>query len=228
MKVFLFFVMLISSGSCGINKIVGKTDTHMNKTYLALGDSYTIGEAVPQKESFPYQLVSQLNINGLEIAEPKIIAVTGWTTADLISGVKASRLSKTYDFVTLLIGVNNQYRKYSAETYRKEFVDLLNIAINHSSKGQNSVFVISIPDWGHTPFGQQKNPDEIRAEIDKFNAINKEVALTAGVHYIDITPGSRLALTDQSLIALDGLHPSGKMYKEWVKQLLPQVKRELY
>lgn len=221
-------MMLVSAGSCGIPKIPGKSDTHMNKTYLALGDSYTVGEAVLRKESFPYQLVTQLNINGSEIAEPKVIAVTGWTTAELNSGIKAAKLSKTYDFVTLLIGVNNQYRKYSAETYRKEFFDLLNIAINHSSKGLNSVFVISIPDWGHTPFGQLRNPEEISAEIDKFNAINKEVALNAGVHYIDITPGSRLALTDQSMNAADGLHPSGKMYEEWVKQILPQVKKELY
>ena len=199
----------------------------MDKTYLALGDSYTIGEAVSTEESFPYQLVAQLNSGGVKTLKPRIIAYTGWTTGNLISAINQEKINEKYDFVTLLIGVNNQYMKHSPEIYRKEFAGLLNTAVNYSAGGKATVFVISIPDWGVTDFGKLKNPKEVAIEIDKFNAINKEATYNAGVHYIDITPGSRLAANDTTLISIDGLHPSGKMYAEWVKQLLPLVRREL-
>lgn len=200
----------------------------MDKTYLALGDSYTVGEAISQKESFPYQLTDHLNANGVKTSEPEIVAYTGWTSSNLIEGINQSKLKEKYDFVTLLIGVNNQYTNASKETYRKEFAELLNTAVSFSAGGRATVFVISIPDWGVTPFGQLKNPKEVAIEIDAFNAINREEAFNARVHYIDITPGSRLAENDQSLTSADSLHPSGKMYAEWVKQLLPLVKKELF
>ncbi len=200
-------------------------DTTTPLTYLALGDSYTIGEAVKAEESFPYQLVSQLKNVGLNFAAPKIIAKTGWTTDELQLAIKEAHLTQTYDVVTLLIGVNNQYRGYSTTTYRKEFAALLQTAITFAKQGKSSVFVVSIPDWGVTPFGKNSGKDIklISKEIDAFNAINKEESLAMGVSYVDITPGSRNASTNLSLIASDGLHPSGKMYTDWASALLPPI-----
>ncbi|KQB99465.1 SGNH/GDSL hydrolase family protein [Pedobacter sp. Hv1] len=194
-------------------------------TYLALGDSYTIGEAVSQKESFPYQLAAQLNTMGKNIVPPKIIAKTGWTTDELQAAIKAENLNQNFDMVTLLIGVNNQYRGNSQTTYRKEFKELLQTAINFAGKNKKMVFVVSIPDWGVTPFGKSgvRNQQTIAQEIDAFNAIAKEETLAMGVSYTDITPGSRNAATDLSLVASDGLHPSGKMYNEWALKVAPAV-----
>ncbi|PWS28058.1 lysophospholipase [Pedobacter yonginense] len=194
-------------------------------TYLALGDSYTIGASVTKAESFPYQLQSALKAQNTTLADPKIIAVTGWTTDELKGAIKQAKLTERYDFVTLLIGVNNQYRGYPLDTYKKEFSELLQTAIDFANGSKRRVFVISIPDWGATPFGKNaaKGPQTIAAEIDAFNAANKEITLAAGVSYTDITPGSRNAKTDPALIAADGLHPSAKMYAEWVNALLPKV-----
>lgn len=190
-------------------------------SYLALGDSYTIGEAVPASASFPFQLHAALTLAGKPIAVPRIIAKTGWTTGELKSEIEQSRITQKFDFVTLLIGVNNQYRGLSLEAYRLEFKQLLQMAIGFAGADVKRVYVLSIPDWGVTPFAQGRERAKIAAEIDAFNAVNKEETLKLGVAYIDITPGSRLAATDLSLIADDGLHPSGKMYADWVKQLLP-------
>ncbi|MEO8794399.1 MAG: SGNH/GDSL hydrolase family protein [Daejeonella sp.] len=193
----------------------------MNKTYLALGDSYTIGEAVEQSQSFPYQLSSKLNGAGIKTEKPEIIATTGWTTAELIAAIKQRNIQKKFDLVTLLIGVNNQYRGYSQETYRAEFRELLNTAIDYANGNLKNVYVVSIPDWGVTPFAQNSGRDiqKISDEIDQFNAINKEETAARGITYIDITPESRKAKTDVSLVASDGLHPSGKMYEYWAEQL---------
>ncbi|TSD63816.1 SGNH/GDSL hydrolase family protein [Inquilinus sp. KBS0705] len=194
-------------------------------TYLALGDSYTIGESEPQEQSFPYQLSARLNAAGKATNPPDIIAVTGWTTGDLIGAIKDRDLgSRKYDIVTLLIGVNNQYRGYSTDDYRQEFIDLLNTAISHAKGGKAGVFVLSIPDWGLTPFAGGRDRAQISKEIDQFNAINKQETEKAGVTYVDITPSSRLATTDIELIAGDGLHASGKMYSMWVNELLKVVK----
>ncbi len=194
-------------------------------TYLALGDSYTIGEAVEPKESFPYQLAAQLKIARINIATPKIIAKTGWTTDELQAAIKTENLNQQFDIVTLLIGVNNQYRRYPQATYRKEFKALLQTAIDFAGKNNKHVFVVSIPDWGVTPFGQSSGRDQqiIAQEIDAFNAIAKEETLAMGVSYTDITPGSRNAATNASLVASDGLHPSGKMYAEWALKVAPAV-----
>ncbi len=195
-------------------------------SYLALGDSYTIGEAVSQRESFPFQLVSQLKNTGLDFsASPKIIAKTGWTTSELQAAIKADNTVKTYDLVTLLIGVNNQYRGNSIDTYRKEFKELLQTAINFAGGNKKHVFVVSIPDWGVTPYAKQsgRDPKVIAQEIDLFNTVNKEETQAMGITYADITPASRNASTDPALIANDGLHPSGKMYADWTNALTPKI-----
>ncbi|MCD0487023.1 GDSL-type esterase/lipase family protein [Pedobacter sp. MC2016-14] len=198
-------------------------------SYLALGDSYTIGEAVDQELSFPYQLATVLKTNGIRVAEPRVIAKTGWTTDELKVAVSEAQISGNYSFVTLLIGVNNQYRGYSPDVYRKEFKELLSAAIGFAGGHTNRVFVVSIPDWGATSFGKESGKDVhlIAEEIDQFNAINKEETLSAGVHYTDITPASRLAATDAALTAIDGLHPSGKMYSNWVDALVGPVAKLL-
>lgn len=195
-------------------------------TYLALGDSYTIGEAVEVKDRYPVQLAELLRKEGIEIDDPKIIATTGWTTDELMKGIEKAGLEGTFDIVTLLIGVNNQYRKRSTEAYRSNFKRLLRIAKRFAKGYKQRVFVLSIPDWGVTPFGKE-NIAAITPEIDKFNAVNKEESLRFGAHYIDITPTSYGALEDLSLIASDNLHFSGKLYGQWANIVLPIIKEEL-
>lgn len=192
------------------------------KTYLALGDSYTIGEAVPANESFPYQLKEALLKQGHVLESLEIIAQTGWTTDELQAAIAAEILNPPYDLVTLLIGVNNQYRGYSLETYRIEFEQLLHQAICYAGKNVDRVRVLSIPDWGVTPFAQKEGrlAETVAKEIAIFNAAAQEISEKLGVAFINITPHSRLAASDFSLLASDGLHPSGKMYAEWVQQLM--------
>ncbi|MBV8255466.1 MAG: SGNH/GDSL hydrolase family protein [Chitinophaga sp.] len=190
----------------------------MNLTYLALGDSYTVGESVPTNESFPAQTVQMLQNGGFSIDLPKIIAVTGWTTDELDAGIKAAAIQgNQYDFVSLLIGVNNQYRGRSLEEYETQFTDLLRKAIGFSRNGADHVVVLSIPDWGVTPFAADRDVAQIAKEIDAFNAANKRIAADFQVHYIDITPFTREAVQDSTLVAADGLHPSGKDYQRWAK-----------
>ncbi len=198
------------------------TSVSSNSTmrYLALGDSYTIGESVPEAERWSNQLADLLKQNGYQV-ETTIIARTGWTTAELWQGIQQTEISPPYDMVSLLIGVNNQYRGYSKEEYRQEFTFLLNKAIEYAGGNKNKVFVVSIPDWGVTPFAQGRDAEKIAQEIDAFNQINKEEAEKLGVAYVDVTPVSRQAVYDADLIAPDGLHPSGKMYAEWAKLALP-------
>ena len=183
--------------------------------YLALGDSYTIGESVPIYESFPYQLVQLLRAKGLPVQAPEIVARTGWTTDELQAGIEKNRLLPSYDFVTLLIGVNNQYRGRTTENYAPEFEALLGKAIGFAGGKKERVVVLSIPDWGHTPYAEGRDRSKISREIDAYNAVSRQIANSHGVHYVDITPGSREATTDRSLVASDGLHPSGKEYGRW-------------
>ncbi len=191
--------------------------------YLALGDSYTIGQSVPADASFPAQLVKSLSGQQLNFADPKIIAQTGWTTDDLQAAINIEKPDAKYDVVTLLIGVNNQFRNYSQVTYRQQFVALLNQAIYFAKSNKQHVFVLSIPDWGVTPFANGYNRSMIAQEIDQYNAINKEESAKAGVAYVNVTAISRTAANDPSLITADGLHPSAKMYGLWVKELEPVV-----
>lgn len=192
-------------------------------SYLALGDSYTIGQSVAESERFPVLLVKALKEKGIEIQDPEIIATTGWTTADLKRGIANANMGgKEYDLVSLLIGVNNQYQGRSLEEYKKEFRELLLQSIDLANGNKGKVFVISIPDYGYTPFGASSK-EQISQEIDAFNAANKEITASLEVRYFNITPISRNGLSDPSLIASDRLHPSGKMYQQWVDLMLEDM-----
>ena len=188
--------------------------------YLALGDSYTIGESVDASERFPVQLAKQL-----KLGEPQIIAKTGWTTDELDAAIDAAKPKGPYDLVTLLIGVNNQYRGRSADEYRTQFVGLLKRAIGFAGGNAKRVIVVSIPDWGVTPFAEGRDRGKIAREIDQFNAINREEAARAGAKWVDITAISRRS--DPSLVAGDGLHPSATMYAQWVQAILPSAQAAL-
>ena len=198
---------------------MNNTSEEKKHSFLALGDSYTIGEAVPEKECWPMQLVEMLNDAGKPFSKPQIIATTGWTSDELIAAIKIEKPQGPFDLVSLLIGVNNQYRGYSKEVYAKEFEDLLNQAIDFAGGIAIHVVVVSIPDWGATPFAKDRNIGEIAKEIDEYNTINREISLQKGVHYVDITPGSRLSLSDYSLVTTDELHPSGKEYLKWTEKI---------
>ena len=194
-------------------------------TYLAIGDSYTIGEMVNENERFPVQLIQRLNSDNIDIAEPLIIAKTGWTTDELLAAIKEKNVKDTFSIVTLLIGVNNQYRGRDAENYRSELKQLLDIAVKYTGGKKEHVFVLSIPDWGVTPFAEGKDRGKIAAEIDEYNHVKKEECEKLGVRFYDITGISRTS--DPALIASDGLHPSGKMYKMWVDKIYSDIKSTL-
>ena len=190
--------------------------------YLALGDSYTIGESVAEHERWPNQLAGLLRTNDIS-TEVTLIARTGWTTDELWQGIQAREINPPYDLVSLLIGVNNQYRGLDIDEYREEFIFLLNKAIEYAGGDAKRVIVLSIPDWGVTPFAKSRDSKEIATEINLFNSVNREESEKAGVYYVNITPSSREAVTDSALIAADGLHPSGKMYAEWAGLAYPEV-----
>ena len=207
-------LLLIFTGA----KTVSKMDVNIY-TYLALGDSYTIGESVSAKENFPNQTAQMLINAGHDFHEPEIIAKTGWTTDELQEAINNHKFLPFYDFVTLLIGVNNQYRGRRVENYKPEFESLLKQAIQFASGKTDHVIVLSIPDWGATPFAEGRNRNQISMEIDAYNTSNKMIAEKYKVHYIDITPGTREASADETLLAEDKLHPSGKEYKRWADKV---------
>lgn len=239
---FILVILIFISGSNACHEKSSETIllapvtsifTPMEKkyTYLALGDSYTIGESVPAADNFPNQTISLLNKGAANFPAARIIARTGWTTDELAAGIVAANaadpLLSTYDFVTLLIGVNNQYRGQSVDDYKPQFEALLKKAIQFAGGKANHVIVLSIPDWGVTPFAQGRDRQQIAWEIDAYNAANKSIALQYQVHYVDITPGTREAATDTTLLAGDGLHPSGKEYAKWAKAVAEKIKSEL-
>jgi len=195
--------------------------------FLALGDSYTIGESVSADERWPVQLAMQLRGKGVDIGDPRIIATTGWTTDELSAGVDAAKPAGPYRLVTLLIGVNNQYRGRGVDEFRTQFRDLLARAVALAEGKPARVIVVSIPDYGVTPFAASSDRAKIGRAIDEFNAVCKEEATKGGAAFVDITPGSRKAADDRSLVADDGLHPSGKMYGQWVEQILPVAQKAL-
>jgi lysophospholipase L1-like esterase len=196
---------------------------HPQINYLALGDSYTIGETVALRETYPYQTVALLRETGIEIAAPEIVATTGWTTDELAAAITNHRFLPQYGLVTLLIGVNNQYRGGSLENYKNEFRDLLQTALKFAANKKDRVVVLSIPDYGVTPFGKDYNPEKIGRELDAFNAAAKDICNDYGVVFIDITTGSKDALHHPELVATDGLHPSGKEYRKWAEKLAASV-----
>ncbi|GAB5518756.1 MAG: SGNH/GDSL hydrolase family protein [Rhodothermales bacterium] len=188
--------------------------------YLALGDSYTIGESVAEAERWPVQLAAQLRNVGYEVEEPTIVARTGWTTTELDEALDAVRLAGPYHIVSLLIGVNNQYRGQSIDDYRITFRELLRQSIGFADGDTSRVFVVSIPDYGNTPFGES-DAARIGRELDQFNAVNLEETQNLGVAYVNITDISRQERTDW--VASDGLHPSGAQYAAWVEAIEPVV-----
>ena len=188
--------------------------------FLALGDSYTIGESVAEGERWPNQMSEMLLEKDIR-AEVTIIARTGWTTDELWQGVQVDPPQRKYDLVSLLIGVNNQFRGYDLDQYREQFRLLLNKSVEYAGSDASHVIVLSIPDWGVTPFAAGRDPGKIARDIDAFNAVNRAESVSLGAHYIDITPISRRSANDPTLIAFDGLHPSGKMYGLWVAEVLP-------
>lgn len=192
-------------------------------SFLALGDSYTIGEGVSPKNRWPDLLVEQLKASGTEIEKFETVARSGWTTADLKLAIGTRTFDTKYDLVSLLIGVNNQYQGKSIELYQVEFKELLNIAIKLAGGAKENVFVLSIPDYSVTPFADGRNKSKIAEEIRMFNAANKEICDQLEVCYFDITPISQQANNNPDLLTGDNLHPSGKMYAQWVELILPKV-----
>ena len=196
-------------------------------TYLALGDSYTIGEGVTIYESFPYQVVQLMREVGYDFYAAEIVAKTGWTTGELSDGIHRTRLLSFYDFVTLLIGVNNQFLGNDINDYKEEFEELLKHALLLAGHQPGHVIVLSIPDWGATPFAEERDRTVIAKEITAFNNANKSISEKHKVKYIDVMPGTEKALDDESLLAPDQLHPSGKEYARWANMVSTLISSEL-
>lgn len=196
-------------------------------SYLALGDSYTIGEGVAEPERYPNQLVEKLNETGrFNFSPAKIIAKTGWTVDELEGGIKASTIDpQGYDLVTLLIGVNNQYRGRPVHDYQQEFEELLKRAIAFARGNKDHVVVISIPDWGITPFAVSKASDQAKVarEIDAYNTAKKAVCDRLGVKFVEITEHYRRVGAQPEMVVEDELHPSGKIYEHWTSEVFKVV-----
>jgi lysophospholipase L1-like esterase len=227
---YILLLCLILLSSCTPHEtlskpVLGETELAAFR-YLALGDSYTIGESVSAEERWPNQLAKLLESENIK-TDITIIARTGWTTSELWQGIRAAKIHPPYDLVSLLIGVNNQYRGSAIHEYRDQFNFLLHRSIEYADGDTNRVFVLSIPDWGITPFASDRGREHISKEIDEFNSMNREMSKKAGVHYVDVTSISREAINDTTLTAPDGLHPSGKMYAMWAEKALPIVKEIL-
>jgi lysophospholipase L1-like esterase len=225
----IFAFSLIGCSSSNSVTQTAETDnpSGMDYSYLALGDSYTIGESVAESERWPVQLVARLNEDGYKVAPPKIIAKTGWTTGNLLKAMRSElNYTRKFDLVSILIGVNNQYQGKSIEDYEEELREIFKLALNHSKLREKGVFALSIPDYGVTPFGEA-NAETIGEEIDEFNAVFRQVAKEFEVNFYNITPISREAARDEALIADDGLHPSALMYRYWVDEIIEEIPQML-
>lgn len=231
MKYFLLFITFIFLLSCSNQEIVINESEIIKPStpikYLALGDSYTIGESVSEEERYPMQLLSALNKDSILMEKPKIIARTGWTTDELQEAIYKENIKDTFDLVSLLIGVNNQFRNNSLAEYQIEFDSLLRQAVRFAGGKKEKVFVISIPDYGFTPFGQKRDAAKITEGIDRFNAANKAITNSYEISYFDITPISRRGIEQSNLVAADELHPSGEQYLLWVNSFYNEVKAKL-
>lgn len=222
--IFAFFALL----SCKKDVVApsqsnGSEDTYR---YLALGDSYTIGESVQADERFPAQLAEDLEDRGYNMAAPKVIATTGWTAGNLLNALDDEQPDNDYDLVTLLIGVNNQYQGRSLEEYKQQYTELLEMAVDYAKGNKDRVVVVSIPDYGYTPFGSARQ-EQISKELDEFNAAKKEITKAMNIRYVNITPISRRGLDEPDLVASDGLHPSATQYAEWVELIAPEAEEVL-
>lgn len=199
-------------------------------SYLALGDSYTIGQGVEPSQNYPTLLTENLRNRGMDFEDPIIVAITGWTTKDLIQGIDQARLdTKQFDLLTLLIGVNNQYRRQSLEEYEKDFNELLAISLKLVGDEADRIIVISIPDWGVTPYATDLGQDKLKiaSEIDRFNEKNKSLATQSRIRYLEITEEYRALGHMDQYLSMDGLHPSEKVYKRWADQLTEIIMNEI-
>ena len=225
-KIALLTIAIISIFACNVSRDV-PVGPQMDFSYLALGDSYTIGEGVGINESWPVQLVNRLNERGHKVASPKIVARTGWTTRNLITNFESEiDVHRDFHLVSILIGVNNQYQKRTLSEFEVELREIFRKAITHSKLQEKGVFALSIPDYGVTPFGSN-NADSIAVQINRFNEIVRIVAAENNVAYYNITPISREAAVNRNLIAGDSLHPSALMYRRWVDEIIDEVEGKL-
>lgn len=222
--VLTFLLLACTQRTPETNMVVNPNANASKYTFLSLGDSYTIGESVSETERWSVQLAEMLRRDGTDAANPDIIARTGWTTAELQDAIKASGNQKTYSLVSLMIGVNNQYRGQSQDRYRTEFRELLQTATKFAGGEATHVFVLSIPDWGASPYAAGSNKASIGQEIDQFNAIATDECEKAGITFVDITPLSRSAAEDKTQFAHDGLHYSSKQMRGWAEKATPIVK----
>lgn len=225
-KLVLLLLLAIAVAGCKTTPATIRSGD-MDYSYLALGDSYTIGEGLEISESWPVQLVDRLKERGYKFASPKIVARTGWTTRDLIRNIEEEvNVQRDFDIVSILIGVNNQYQGRRMAEYEEELREIFRKAINHSKTRERGVFALSIPDYSVTPFGEE-NAEVIAVEVDEFNATFRRIAEEFDVDFYNITPMSREALTNRDLIAGDSLHPSALMYRYWVDDIVNEVIEKL-
>lgn len=224
---FLFLLLTIIpacslTGDSRLNGMVEESSNLEIIHYLALGDSYTVGESVPYEDSFPAQLSKEIETNLGYTVQTTVIAQTGWRTDQLISAVNG-RSSAKNNLVTLLIGVNNQFQNKPFSQYETEFSTLLNKAVEFAGGDPNKVIVLSIPDYYFTPFGEKKSSRQISIELDNYNAYAQSVSKAKGVTFLNITDITRKGLDQPELVAKDGLHPSGIAYEKFVERLYPLV-----
>ncbi len=191
--------------------------------YLALGDSYTYGEKVPPIYSFPYLLVRSLRARGVQISAPEVVAMTAWTTSELLEHMRDYPFEQSYDLCTLLIGVNNQYRSMDMEVFQKDFDELCRFALQKVDMDPRKLLLLNIPDWGLTPYNKDREPTEVSAEIDQYNQYISQKSKELQSPYIDICSLNRQHVRDKSYLVDDGLHPSSKEYQAWVEEILTET-----
>lgn len=218
LALFAFVLLTFACQDDDMHTTRPEVPTNRNISYLALGDSYTIGTSVEMSERWPVQLAAALVNDSTTVSNQRIIATNGWTTAELRSGINAANLTDTFDLVSLLIGVNNQFRGQSLSLYQAEFEELLNTSIQFAGGDTSRVFIVSIPDYAFTPFGNG-NP-QISEGVQRFNAAANLIADDYGISFLNITPISQEGLNDPELVANDNLHPSGKQYQRWVEEVI--------
>jgi lysophospholipase L1-like esterase len=224
----VIILLIVVVGAMAIYLMRGHSEEKMyvgKVTFLALGDSYTIGESVEPADRWPMQLAVKLRAGSVDVSDPIIIARTGWTTGDLLSAMDGAKLTNQFDLVMLLIGVNNQFQGRSEEEYREQFAELLKRSVALVGGNVEHVVVLSIPDWSVMPFGQHYDVKRMSGEIDRFNAICREETQKIGAGFVDVCPVSREATTQPDLIAADGLHPSGVQYGRWVDLAIEATKK---
>jgi lysophospholipase L1-like esterase len=235
-RVLLFFAGILFLAACSSSETEEAEDVPSpkipasptaNASYLALGDSYTIGESVPATERWPVHLASMLVPEGITVGEPRIIAQTGWTTANLLQQVKSQNFAGGYGLVSLMIGVNNQYQGRSLEEFRGQFKELLTLSTAIARNDAKNVLVLTIPDWGATPFGADRDRAAVSAQIKRFNDVIKAEAQAAGITVIDVYDLSLAVKDSPQLLAPDGLHYSGAMHRLWAQRVLPEARKIL-